>query len=64
VCGKMQSQLIERALEISRKRRGYLEEMRNAIRSGDKNQVFEIAKKLTRIDDDEKKCNRTDTCLN
>ena len=59
----MQSQqIIECALEISRKRRGYLEEMRKAIRSGDKESVFELAKKLTGTTDE--KCDRTDSRLN
>jgi hypothetical protein len=58
----MQRQIIERALEISRKRRGYLNAMRKAIRSGDKDFVFELAKKLTGLSHE--KCHRTDSRLN
>jgi hypothetical protein len=58
----MRSQIIEKALEISRKRRGYLEEMRQAIRAGDKDSVFALARKLTGLSDE--KCHRTDTRLN
>jgi hypothetical protein len=60
--GKMQAHIVERALEISRKRRGYLEAMRKAIRQGDKDSVFELAKKLTGLSNE--KCHRTDTRLN
>ena len=52
-------QIIERALEISLKRRGYLEAMRKAIRSSDKESVFELAKKLTGLTDEE--CDRVDS---
>jgi hypothetical protein len=58
----MQSQIIDRALEISRKRRGYLDAMRKAISSGDKDSVFELAKKLTGVADEES--HRTDSRLN
>lgn len=58
----MQRQIIERALEVSRKRRGYLDAMRKAIRSDDKDSVFELAKKLTGLSDEER--HRTDTRLN
>jgi hypothetical protein len=58
----MQRQIIEKALEISRKRRGYLEAMRKAIRIGDKESVFELARKLTVASDEER--HRTDTRLN
>lgn len=58
----MQPAIIERALEISRKRRGYLDAMRKAIRSGDKDSVFELAKKLTGLGDE--KSHRTDTRFN
>jgi hypothetical protein len=58
----MQRQIIEKALEISRKRRGYLDAMRKAIRSGDKDSVFELARKLTGLRDEER--NRTDSRLN
>ena len=43
----IQHQIIERALEISRKRRGYLDAMKKAIAAGDKDSVFELARKLT-----------------
>ena len=59
----MQRQIVERALEISRKRRGYLDAMRKAIRLGDKDLVFELARKLTGLGD-ENKCHRIDTRLN
>lgn len=58
----MQRQTIERALEISRKRRAYLDAMRKAILSGDKDSVFELARKLTGLSDE--KCHRIDTRLN
>jgi hypothetical protein len=58
----MQRQIIEKALEISRKRRGYLDAMRKAIRSGDKDSVFELARKLTGLRDEER--HRTDSRLN
>jgi hypothetical protein len=58
----MQRQIVERALEISRKRRGYLDAMRKAIRLGDKDSVFELARKLTGLSDEER--HRTDTRLN
>jgi hypothetical protein len=58
----MRSQIIEKALEISRKRRGYFEEMRLAIQAGDKDSVFALARKLTGLSDE--KCHRTDTRLN
>ena len=51
----MQRATIEKALEISRKRRGFLEEMRAAVRSGNKDSVFELAKKLTGLRDDEER---------
>ena len=50
----MQRRIIEQALEISRKRRGYLDAMRKAIRSGDKETVFELAKKLTGMSDEKR----------
>jgi DNA invertase Pin-like site-specific DNA recombinase len=49
----MQRQIIERALEISRKRRQYLDAMRKAIRTGDKDSVFELARKLTGLSDED-----------
>ncbi len=50
----MHGQIIERALRISQKRRGYLEAMREAIRLGDKDSVFELARKLTGLSDEER----------
>lgn len=58
----MQRQIIERALEISRKRRGYLDAMRKAICAGDKDAVFELARKLTGLEDEKR--HRTDTRIN
>ena len=58
----MQRQIVERALEISRKRRGYLDAIRKAIHSGDKDSVFELAKKLIGLNDE--KCHRARTRLN
>lgn len=55
-------QTVEKALEISRKRRGYLEEMRRAVQAGDKDSVFALARKLTGLSNEE--CHRTDTRLN
>jgi len=51
----MQRAILEKALEISRKRRGFLEEMRAAVRCGDKDSVFELAKKLTGLRDNEER---------
>ena len=56
------SQIIEKALEISRKRREYLEEMRRAVQAGDKDSVFDLARKLTGVTDE--KCHRTGTRIN
>jgi hypothetical protein len=50
----MHAQILERALEISRKRRGYLKSMREAVRAGDKETVFDLAKKLTGLSDEER----------
>jgi len=58
----MQRQMMDRVLEISRKRRGYLDAMRKAIRLGDKDSVFELAKKLTGLNDEKR--DRTDTRIN
>jgi hypothetical protein len=62
VWSKMHRQVIEKVLEISRKRRGYLDEMRLAIRLGDKDSVFNIARKLTGLSDE--KSHRTNTRFN
>ena len=59
----MHSQLVEKALEISRKRKRLLEEMRKAVRGGDKETVFSLARKLTGQTDDEKRP-RTDPRVN
>ena len=56
------SQIIEKALEISRKRREYLEEMRRAVQAGDKDYVFDLARKLTGVSDE--KCHRAGTRIN
>ena len=58
----MPPQVIERVLDISRKRRGYLDAMRKAIRLGDKDAVFELARKLTGLNDEKR--HRTDTRIN
>ena len=58
----MQSQLIDKALEIARKRRRILAEMREAIRANDKDVVFDLARKLTGLSDEE--CNRTNPRIN
>ncbi len=59
----MHSQLIEKALEISRKRKRLLEEMRKAVRVGDRETVFSLARKLTGQANEEKR-NRTDPRVN
>jgi hypothetical protein len=51
----MQSSLIERALEMAKKRRRILEDMCQAIQVGDKDRVFALAKELTGIGDEEKR---------
>jgi hypothetical protein len=43
---------LEKVIEIAKKRRGILSEMRAAIQSGDKDLVFQLAKKLTGISDE------------
>ena len=48
----MSDQLVEKALEISRKRREILEEMRQAIQAGDKDTVFRLARRLTGLSDE------------
>jgi len=59
----MHGQLIEKALEISRKRKRVLDKMREAVRAGDKNAVFYLARKLTG-QTDAKKRDRTDPHIN
>jgi hypothetical protein len=58
----MQSQLIDKALEIARKRIRILAEMREAIRANDKDVVFDLARKLTGLSDEE--CHRTNPRIN
>jgi hypothetical protein len=58
----MQHQLVEKALEIARKRRNLLEQMREAIRAGDKDAVVKLATKLIGMADEER--NRIDPRLN
>lgn len=58
----MHSQLIDKALEIARKRRRILAEMRDAIRANDKDLVFGLARKLTGLSDEE--CHRTNSRIN
>ena len=58
----MQSQLIDKALEIARKRRRILAEMREAIRSNNKDVVFDLACQLTGLSDEE--CHRTNPRIN
>ncbi len=59
----MESSLIERVLEIAKQRRRILEHMRQAIRVGDKDTVFALARKLTGIGDEQKR-DPTDPRLN
>jgi hypothetical protein len=59
----MHSQLVEKALEISRKRKRLLEEMRKAVRVGDRETVFSLARKLTGQANEEKR-HRTDPRVN
>lgn len=58
----MHAELIEKALEIGKKRREILTQMRQAIRSNDREAVFQLACKLTGLSDEER--NRTDPRLN
>ena len=58
----MRNQLIEKALEIARKRRNILAEIHSAIRANDKDGVFELARKLTGLSNEE--CNRTNPRIN
>lgn len=59
----MHSQLVTTALEISKKRRRILEEMRKAVRGGDKETVFSLARKLTGQANEEKR-SRTNPRVN
>ena len=58
----MQAQFIEKALEIARKRREILLRMREAIHANDRDLVFELARTLTGLADEE--CRRTDSRIN
>lgn len=58
----MKMGLAAKLLDISRRRRQILEEMRRAVRAEDKELVFLLARKLTGLDDE--KCNRTDSRIN
>jgi hypothetical protein len=58
----MLSQIADKALEIARKRRQILGQMREAIRTNDRELVFELARKLTGVSDEE--CNRADSRIN
>jgi hypothetical protein len=51
-------QLLEKMLEIALKRREILEQMRKAIRAGDREGVVCLARKLTGMTDEE--CHRID----
>jgi hypothetical protein len=54
--------LVNRALEIARKRRRILDEMRAAIQRVDKEAVFALARRLTGLNDET--CSRTDSRFN
>ncbi len=56
------AQLVEKALEISRKRRRALVEMRAAVRTGDRERVFLLAKKFVGGTDEKRP--RTDPRIN
>ena len=48
------TQLVEKALEVSRKRRHALEQLREAVRAGDKDKVFSLAQKLIGVTDEKR----------
>ena len=56
------AQLVEKALEISRKRRRALAELRAAVRAGDRERVFLLAKKFVGGTDERR--DRTDPRIN
>jgi hypothetical protein len=58
----MQTRLIERTLEIARKRRRILMEMQAAIRANDKDQVLALARELTGLSNEER--HRTNSRIN
>lgn len=49
----MTQELVERALEVSQKRRHLLEALRQALLSEDKEKVFALARRLTGLNDEE-----------
>ncbi len=51
----MHAQIVEKALEISQKRRRLLDEMRKAIRAGEKDTVFQLARRLTGLTDEQER---------
>lgn len=57
------AQLVDKALEISRRRRRALAELREAVHAGDRDKVFSLARKLVGATD-AKKCDRTDPHVN
>ncbi len=48
------TELVDKALEISRKRRRALEQLREAVRAGDKDKVFSLARKLVGVTDEKR----------
>ena len=56
------AQLVDKAREISRRRRRALAELRAAVRAGDRERVFSLAQKLTGVADEKR--NRTDKSIN
>lgn len=58
----MTIQIIEVALKIARKRRRLLDQMRAAVNESDKDAVFELARKLTGVANEE--CDRANPRIN
>ena len=58
----MQAEVIEKVLEIGKRRRAILSQLREAIRSNDREAVFQLACKLTGLSHEE--CGRTDPRFN
>ncbi len=56
------AQLLDKALEISRRRRRVLAELREAVRAGDRERVFSLAKKF--VGGTDEKRHRTDPRIN
>ena len=56
------AQLMDKVLEISRRRRRALAELREAVRAGDKDKVFLLAQKLTGETDEKR--DRADPRIN